>query len=235
MKFKRMNRVSISDEIIEHIKDLIINKTLKPDERLPSEEKMALQMAVGRGTIREAIKVLVYLGFIERKNKGTFVSSHVMDRIIPKDVIGKFKRHRNIMEMIEVRKIIEPESAGLAAGRANPKEVAEIENQYRLMLDSKDNIEVFIDHDNSFHSYIIKATRNNILIEIMKNIQKLMMENQALVLKKSKNIMPRSLEFHGKILKAIQDGKEDLARNYMLKHILDIEKEMYLILRQKED
>ena len=81
MEFKRMNRVSISEEIIANVEELILSNKLKPGQQLPSEEKMAAQMGVGRGTAREALKVLIYLGLIERKKKGTFVSHLAPERL----------------------------------------------------------------------------------------------------------------------------------------------------------
>jgi len=231
MIFKEVKQVSVTDKIIEQIKNLIINDTLKPGESLPSEEKMASQMGVGRGTLREALKVLIYLGFIERKNKTTFVSPNVIKRLHPRDIIESFKKHRNIMEMIELRKIIEPEASAYAAVRANPKEVEEIEKAYRLMVEYENELELFINQDNIFHLAVVEATDNSVLLDIMKGIQKLMKQNQSLILKKSKKIKPRSLDFHRKIFSAIKDGNADLARKCMLNHIIDIEKEMYRILK----
>ena len=134
MKFKEVKPVSVTDRVIEQIKNLIIDGTLKPGESLPSEEKLAAQMGVGRGTIREALRVLIYLGFIERQGKTTFVSPSVNKRLSPRDIIESFKKYHNIMEMIELRKIIEPEASAYAAVRANPKEVEDIEEAYRLMI-----------------------------------------------------------------------------------------------------
>lgn len=233
MKFKEVKQVSVTDKIIEQIKNLIIDKTLKPGETLPSEEKMAYQMGVGRGTIREALKVLIYLGFIERQNKATFVSPNGNKRLHMRDIIESFKKHRNIMEMIELRKIIEPEAASYAAVRANPKEIEAVEKAYRLMVEYENEIESFIDQDNIFHLAVVRATGNNVLLDIMKGIQRLMKQSQSLILKKSKNIKPRSLKFHGKMCSAIKEGNADLAKRLMLDHIVDIEKEMYRILKEE--
>ncbi|RKY03097.1 MAG: hypothetical protein DRP55_01930 [Spirochaetes bacterium] len=234
MIFKPVGKVLVSDEIIEEIKQLIMDGTLKPGDRLPSESEMASQMGVGRSTIREALKVLIYLGFIERQNKVAYVSNNVMDRIYPKDIIESFKRHRNIMEMIEARRIIEPDVAEYAAMRANPNDIEEIGKYYQAMKESQGNVEDFISFDNQFHLHVIHAARNNILMDIMKGIQELMKQNQALILRKSKNIMPRSLEFHRKIFIAIKEGKAKSAKRYMLSHIIDVEKEMYCILKEEE-
>jgi len=233
MKFKEIKFVSKTDEIIEQIKELIINGTLKPGQKLPSEIEMAEQMGVGRSTLREALKVLICLGFIVRDNKTSYVSNYVMSRIYPHDIIDNFKKHRNAMEMIEVRKIFEPEAAGYAANRGSKEDIDRIEKTFNSMVESSEKITDFIDYDNEYHLSIIQATGNNILIEIMRGIQKLMRENQSLVITKSKEIISRSIEYHKKIYQAIKSSDQKMAKKFMFKHITDIENEMYKILREE--
>jgi GntR family transcriptional repressor for pyruvate dehydrogenase complex len=235
MKFKRVNRTSVSEEIIEHIKSLIRDQVLKSGDQLPSEEKMAEQMGVGRGTIREALKVLIYLGLIERRKKGTYIASLAFEKLRRKDIFRKIAKHRDVMEMVELRKIIEPEAAGMAAERADPEEIDQIEEMYRLMSKEQYDVEDFISHDIKFHLLILKATGNSLITEIMQNIQRLLNKNQHLVVRERRNIIPRSVEFHGKVCNAIKNRNKSLARKYMLNHILDVEKEMYQIFKQETE
>jgi GntR family transcriptional repressor for pyruvate dehydrogenase complex len=234
MEFKRMNRVSISEEIIANVEELILSNKLKPGQQLPSEEKMAAQMGVGRGTAREALKVLIYLGLIERKKKGTFVSHLAPERLAIKNISEKFKKHRDVMEMIELRKVIEPEGAALAAERAGQDEISRIEEQYRRMVEARGEVERFIEHDNRFHLEVIQSAGNSLIKEIMESIQQVMIKNQSLILHRSHAIMPRSVDFHLKILNAIRNGDGPQSKKSMLRHVLDIQKEMYLILQEEE-
>jgi GntR family transcriptional repressor for pyruvate dehydrogenase complex len=233
MEFKRVNRTSVSEEIIEHIKSLIRDQILNPGGQLPSEDKMAEQMGVGRGTIREALKVLIYMGLIERRKKGTYIAALAFERLRRKDIFKKIEKHRDVMEMIELRKIIEPEAAGMAAERADPEEIAELEEMYRLMSVEQYDVEDFIAHDIKFHLLIHKATGNSLIAEIMQNIQRLLNKNQHLVVNKSRNIIPRSVEFHRKVCAAIKNRNKSLSRKHMLDHLLDVEREMYQILKQE--
>lgn len=136
------------------------------------------------------------------------------------------------MEMIELRKIIEPEAAALAAKRANAEKLEKIERALRSMDRERDRVEDFIGDDYAFHLSIIEATENNLLLTIIKNIHKLMWNNQALILRFSKDIMPRSIQFHKKVFEAISQQDDNLARKQMQRHVLDIEKEMYVIIRE---
>jgi len=231
MEFKAMNRTSITEQIIEHIKELIRQRQLEDGDQLPTEEQMAEQMGVGRGTIRESLRVLIHLGLIERKRKRTMVAPLAYERLQNKEVFQKIDAHRDVMELTEVRKVVEPEAAGLAAERADDEEIAHMSEIYQQMLETRDDVESFVFYDMKFHLVIMKATGNNLFVEIMNNVQQLLKKNQLLVAQERNLIVPRSIEFHSKILSAIQAHNKTLAKRHMLNHMLDVEKEMYQLLK----
>ena len=234
MKFDRIAKTSVVEGIIEQIKSMIGDSTLEPGAQLPSEEKLAEQMGVGRGTIREALKVLIYAGFLIRKNRGTFVTSMPIASLPVKDFFARFKAHRDVMEMIEVRKLIEPQASALAAERATEEELLKIKKALDEMIESQADLEKFITMDHQFHNTIVEATGNKVLLELMMHIRDTMKKNQALVLHKS-HIMPRSLEFHKKITAAIIGRDQDNARQLMFEHVMDIEEEMQKILLEENN
>ena len=234
LPLKPMRRVLVSDEIIEQIKNLILDGTLKPGDRLASEIKLAQQMNVGRSTIREALKVLIHLGFIERKNKVAIVSDRLKGGLDPQSIVERFKKQRSLLEMIEVRKLIEPGIASLAATRCEPGDLQLLLKDVEAMDNTLKNIDAFLLHDYHFHLHIAQASKNQILIEIVLGIQHVLRRTQEHILQKSKNIHPRSLDYHWKIFKAIEDGHPELAKESMSEHILDIETEMYTILKQEK-
>ncbi len=229
---KPMRRILVSDGVIEHIKQLIIEGKLKPGEPLPSETMMASQMSVGRSTVREALKVLIHLGFIRRINKAAVVSSDVHDKLYPYDIVERLQQHRNVVEMVETRKIIEPDIAELAAIRRTAEDVERLRDDMDSMSATQKDVEAFILHDHHFHLHLAQASRNNILIEIIRGLQENLVLNQAHILRQSDTIMPRSLEFHKDIFRAVVACKPTTARKLMLSHVLDIEKEMYEIFNK---
>ncbi len=234
MEFKRIGRVTICEEIIEYFKKLIANNALEKGTKLPSEGALAEKMGVGRGTIREALKVLIYLGYLERRENGTYVSEHGASEAATNELSEDIKKYRNAIEMIEVRKIIEPEVAALVAEKADEKALAMISEEFLKMEEFFSDIDKFIDHDNKFHVYLVGAIQNRLLEGIMKSIHELMRDSQGLILKEG-NIKNRSLDFHRKILIALKEGDADLARSCMLSHISDIESEMYSIIMKGEN
>ena len=232
-EFKPVNKVLISDGIIEQIKTSIMTGDLKPGESLPSEVKMASQLRVGRSTVREALQVLIHLGFIERKGKETFVSPSVREKLFPKDVLKSYRAHRSIMEMIEVRKVVESFLAESAAIRADEEMVELLGKDLEEMGKSVEDIKKFVASDHQFHLHIAEGARNKVFYDLMLGIRDVLRDNQELVLLKSQSILPRSMEFHRKIFMAIKGKKPKRARKYMLDHIVDIENEMYHILKNE--
>lgn len=232
MRFKRIEKRSVTEEIIEYLKNEILNQTLKPGERLPSEENLAKQLGVGRGTVRETLRVLLYLGLIERRGKATFISYSANAQSIPSDFLQRVHRHEDVMKMIEVRKIIEPQAAELAAERGGQEKVEKIERCLQEMEQNLDNVEDFIRCDNEFHLAVFEATENPILLEIIRSLQMVMRKNQAIILRNSETIKPRSFAYHKELCQAIKEGNDQKARQVMEQHLNDIEREMYLILRR---
>ncbi|MCX7788983.1 MAG: FadR family transcriptional regulator [Spirochaetes bacterium] len=232
MRFKRIEKRSVTEEIIEYLKNEILNQTLKPGERLPSEENLAKQLGVGRGTVRETLRVLLYLGLIERRGKATYISFSANAQSIPSDFLQRVHKHEDVMKMIEVRKIIEPQAAELAAERGGQEKVDKIERCLQEMEKNLENIEDFIRCDNEFHLAVFEATENPILLEIIRSLQMIMRKNQAIILRNSETIKPRSFGYHKELCKAIKEGNDQKAREVMEQHLNDIEREMYLILRR---
>ena len=233
MEFKRIGQVTVCEKVIETFQTMIMNKTIEEGAKLPSEFSLAEQMGVGRGTIREAMRVLIYLGYLERRGNGTYVSDINYGRK-PLGLSNNILKYRNALEMIEIRKIIEPEVAALAAKKADKNSISKIEEEVRMMEKSSGDMEKFIEHDNAFHVRMIAAIKNKLLENIMKNVYKLMHESIALILKEGK-IEKRSLDYHRKILDSIKGGEAELARNHMLKHLMDIEEEMYSIIISRKN
>ena len=202
MVFKKIDRVSMSEEIIDHLKTQIISRSLKPGEKLPSEENLAEIMGVGRGTIREALRVLIHMCLVERKGNGTYVT----EARIKKGYQMKLDEYRDLVEIMEVRKVVEPELARMAAERRSQQNLDMLGMELDEMREGVLDVDAFILHDNRFHDLIFDASGNSILEGFIKGLKDLMKKNQAIVLKERyDHIMHNSLDFHERIDKAISD------------------------------
>ena len=108
---------SATDRTIEGIVALIASGELAANERLPSEDRLAEQMEVSRGSLREAVRVLAYLGILDvRVGDGTYVTDLNADRLLAGlDLIGRVANNKTVLEIFEIRTVLESAAASLAA------------------------------------------------------------------------------------------------------------------------
>jgi GntR family transcriptional repressor for pyruvate dehydrogenase complex len=206
MPLKPVQKILVSDGILDQIREMIQSSELTPGQRLPSETSLAKHLSVSRSSLRE---------FHWRTN----LSFHFL----------RSQEDQAIAAMIEVRKIVEPELSALAAKRAEADDLKVLEESLRQMKTQVDDSNAFINSDHHFHLCIAKAARNSVLGDFIEKIRDLLRSNISLVIQKS-TISRRSLDYHQRIYEAIKEGNAAQARKVMAAHIADIEKEFLKIL-----
>ena len=229
MPLKPVQKILVSDGILDQIREMIQSSELSPGQRLPSETSLAKHLSVSRSSLREALNALVHLGYLQRQNRGVYVAPESQWRT---NLTFHFLRSREdqaIAAMIEVRKIIETELCALAAKRAEAEDLKALEESLRQMKAQVDDSNAFIHSDHHFHLCIAKAAQNSILSDFIEKIRDLLRTNISLVIQKS-DISRRSLDYHQRIYEAIKEGNAAQARKVMAAHIADIEKEFLKIL-----
>ena len=229
MPFKPVEKILVSDGILEQIRDLIHSGEFSPGQRLPSEMKMASLLSVSRSSLREALNALVYLGYLHRQNRGVYVTPRLKWQAAASIPFSRSQEDLDVAEMIEVRKIIESELCALAAKRAEPEDIRALKQNLEQMGDQLGDTQAFITSNQNFHLRIAKAAKNHILEDFIVKIRNLLKSNIALVIEKSA-ISKRSLEYHRRIFEAVRDGDVPRARRAMSDHVADIEKEFVKIL-----
>lgn len=229
MPLKRVEKILVSDGILEQIRDLIHSGEFPSGQRLPSEVKMAEHLSVSRSSLREALNALVHLGYLQRRNRGIHVNPEIHWRTNLSFPFPRSQEDLNIAEMIEVRKIIETELCALAAKRAKAEDIRALEESLQEMKDRVDDPAAFINSNQRFHLCVAKAAKNRILEDFIVKVRDLLRSNIAMVIEKSA-ISKRSLGHHQRIFEAIRDGDVSRARKVMAEHIDDIEKEFVKIL-----
>ena len=104
---KKVTTQSVVQRVIDSLTDAMINRHLRPGDKIPTESELAESLGVGRNSIREAIKILVYLGVLEiRRAEGTFVcegfSESMIDPMIYGIILDKEESYENLMELREL-------------------------------------------------------------------------------------------------------------------------------------
>src|SRR5512142_1036871 len=131
-----ISRAKTADQVAEQIEALIVNGTWKPGERIPSERDLAEQLGISRGSVREALSVLEAMGWLDiRPGDGTRVrqSQHEPQEITMPEAI---LRHTvELSEIWEARKLVEPQTAYLAAERCDKAALDTIEHILQQMED----------------------------------------------------------------------------------------------------
>ncbi|MCT4593287.1 MAG: GntR family transcriptional regulator [Anaeromicrobium sp.] len=148
----------LRDVVFDHLRNSILNGELKPGERL-MEVQLAGQLGVSRTPVREAIRKLELEGLVVMiARKGAYVADLSV---------------KDILDVIEVRSVLEGLAASLAADRMSGEDVSElkeISNKFKACFE-EENADGMIEQDRKFHECILKSTRNSKLIQINQGLQ----------------------------------------------------------------
>lgn len=215
------------EQIVDRIENRILNGELEPGDKLPPEHELAKQFGVSRTAIREAMKALSQKGLIVvQPGRGTFVidstSSAVRHSI---DLFVKIGSLDGIVALVEVREILEPEIAALAADRATAEEIADMQEAVEAMDNAMDDPDRFIEADLDFHLALAKATHNMLIPILIDALVDLLREHRKRAAS-VKGGMERSQPYHKSILDAVKAGDASTARETMRGHLAQIRKEV---------
>jgi GntR family transcriptional repressor for pyruvate dehydrogenase complex len=229
--FKQIKVRHISEEIFDQIKSAILEGYLKPGQKLPTERELMKELGVSRVPIREALKLLVNIGFIEtRQGGGSYVRSLLADRVrdplnlIIKDNIEK------IFELLEVRKEIETWSAYYAAQRATAADIAtlgHIIDEMKTYFEKEKTPPTKLDAD--FHLAIAQCSYNTIqahltftIYDIFKDYFNFLIENICF----NRKYLQAIYSQHLAIYNAIRQRKSEEARNRIMEHLTFVDAEL---------
>lgn len=215
-------KTNIHEKIINQIKDLIESNNLKGGDRLPPERKLAELLGVSRNTVREAIKSLSEKGALaSRKGSGTFVTEAgkgILEAMMA-DALEQ-KRHR-LKEIIELREIIEPQIAVLAAKRINRNAVkilSELVSQQEKAFESGQSI---TELDVRFHRLVARSSGNSVLFSVYQKLDDIMSETRTENLQNPERNQ-QAIIFHKEILRCLKSGDEKGVEQIMKKHMQQV-------------
>src|SRR5919204_1811477 len=128
MGIEPIHSTRIYEEIVRQIKSMIAEGRLKSGDQLPPERDLAEKFVVSRTSVREALRALESLGLVEiRPGEGTFVREASVEALIEPLALLMVSQREAIGELFEARRLLEPSLAALAATRATPEEIQEME------------------------------------------------------------------------------------------------------------
>jgi GntR family transcriptional repressor for pyruvate dehydrogenase complex len=223
------------EQIVAQIEERILNGELRPGDKLPAERELADQFGVSRTAIREAMKALTYSGLVViQPGRGTFVTD-ISSKVVRHsfDMLVRGSNETGIKDLIEIREILEPEIAALAAVRAGSEDIESMEEAVRAMDMAMDDPETFIEADLDFHLALAQGSNNVLIPALIDTLVELLREHR----KRAASVeggMSRGQPHHRIILAAIKNNDANAARNSMRGHLEQVRKEIETTLSLEE-
>ena len=214
------DRTRLHERITAQVRELISSGELKPGDRLPPERKLAELFHVSRNSVREAIRTLQDKQIlISRPGSGTFVADLDKEDML-RAMSEAFERQQtNLEEILELRQILEPGVARLAAQRISNSSLASLEkliDRQEAALDA--DADEVTRMDLLFHQTLIDATGNTTLASVLDTIGEKIRDTRSETLQNEARAR-RSIEAHRKILTALKKRDGDLAAREMEDHL----------------
>ncbi|MCL6598786.1 MAG: FadR family transcriptional regulator [Alicyclobacillus macrosporangiidus] len=163
-----------TEEVVHKIRRLIEAGELKPGDRLLPQRDLARQLAVSRGSLREALRLLAGMGLLEITPRGTYVRRVHLDDVVKPLTLVMSQSARDVYMLLEARKILESEAAKLAALRADGLDIAKLRELTERMRREIELGEMSQETDIQFHCQIVNASKNHVLSSLMSVLVALM-------------------------------------------------------------
>ena len=216
----------IFEEISSKVKALIFDGTLKPGDRLPSEQELAKQFGVGRQSVREALRLLELSGFvsIQKGYGGGPVVKDTISTRIRNLYLDAFRMEKiTIEEFTTARSVIEKAILNEVIDKADDSDIKRIQTNLAEAQELIANKKMATDENFDFHALLASASKNKVFIILEKSINAI-----------HRNLRSRStadyettrnaVKAHQKILDAIINKDREKAIKLIDQHILDVMK-----------
>ena len=209
---------SLVNSAASEIENLIRERELAPGDKIPTEFELAETLNVGRGTVREAVKLLVSRNILEiRRGRGTFVHenpgfiAHSWGLMVDED------ETQFVRSVLELRQILEPELAAMAAERATEEETSQIRDAAQRVMEDIREHRSHTDNDVAFHLAIAEASHNKIAWSVLRQL--CYQGVSSLVSATGNKLLAETIETHAEVLAGIEKHDASAAREGMRKHL----------------
>ena len=220
------------EEAVEQIAEKVKLGELAVGDRLPSERALAEQMEISRPTLREAVRVLVDSGLIDVR-RGAGGGRVVATEIVPPELVARRKdmRIHEVAQVLEARRVLEPQVAQLAAMRAGPEDFdamqRTIEDQHALVAEGSvsrgGREDRFLALDVRFHLALARSTGNGVLVGLVRSVYRDLEIARDMAMHRE-TVPDWSIDIHERTLAAIRSGDLDRVDEVMDEHLGQLER-----------
>lgn len=174
--FTPIKNTKVYEQVVDQIKSMIIDGTLKKGDKLPTERDLAEQLQISRASIREAIRALEVIGLVESKQgAGNFIKESFEESLFQPLSMMFMLEESNPHEILELREVLELETSILAAKKITDEELEVLEVLIKKLKESNDEDQSVI-IDKEFHYTIARASRNLLIMNVLHVISQLIDE-----------------------------------------------------------
>lgn len=223
MNLKPIKPKRVSDQVFEQIQTLIAKGDFKPGQQILPERELAATMHVSRTSVRNAINKLVTMGHLEhRQGQGTFVASPDNQRGNPLAAAMQAEE-ATLEDLLEVRLGLECNAATLAAARASEEDLQAISDTLDAMQqDFQTTDRIGSEADAAFHMAVVFATKNPVLIHLMRNFYDFLfigIKKKLTHMYEDKEALQQVILQHQEVYTCIKERKPPEAGKAMQEHI----------------
>ncbi len=226
--------------IAERLRTQILEGVLLPGERLPPERALATSLNVSRSALREATRVLQSAGILDvRHGRGTFVAASDVSRSLA-DALHPVRSvaiaPQEVVDLSEVRRIVEPHAAALAAEHVKAREVRRLrelcKEGTRVVKQSPSDLSTIQSLNFELHAGIARASGNLVLARVVEDLMRLLTEIRRYRMRRPGRAASSWCE-HARIVEALGDRDGAAAQALMLEHIRQAERASIVVKEKK--
>src|ERR1700704_2664861 len=221
--YRAVKTSRLYEQIVQQVEESILKGQLKPGDQLPAERDLAQSFGVSRTAVREAVKTLREKGLVEAySGRGTFVTngtSHAIRQSL--DLMIRVSKQEGAIHLAELRQVLEPEIAALAASRIEEQLLTTMRESVTAMDRSLHDPDAYIEADLDFHLALAEAVGNPLVLSLLDSIVGLLREQRSRIF----NVQggPERGQFHHKrILAAVEQRDPEAARDAMRAHLQQV-------------
>ncbi|WP_052810227.1 FadR/GntR family transcriptional regulator [Streptomonospora alba] len=218
-------RLPVTQRAIDHIKGMIADGLLQPGDRLPTERDLAAELGASRSSMREAIRALTTLGVLEaRHGAGVYVTPlRPGDLLETFSVLAEISQGETLIEVLQVRRMLEPAATALAAARADDAQLRRLAGILERIGTGESEGET-VAADLSFHQAIVEITGNATLVAVNDGLSSRTFNARVWHGHREAGLSARLREDHERIYQALHDRDPDAARAAATTHVMEVER-----------
>jgi GntR family transcriptional repressor for pyruvate dehydrogenase complex len=218
--YKVVRTSRLYEQIVQQIEESVLNGSLKPGDQLPAERELAQRLGVSRTAVREAVKALREKGLVEAySGRGTFITDGTSNAARQSfDLMVKIGQQESSTHLAELRLILEPGIAALAAERMEEEYLAAMREAVAVMDRAQKDPAAYIEADLDFHLALAEAVANPLILSLIDSIVGLLRE-QRIKIFNVEGGPQRGQIHHKRILDAVERHDPEMARSAMRAHL----------------